>query len=156
MAKSRPTTVEEYLATLPAERREALGAVRQAIHRRLPKGYAEGMQYGMIAWFVPHAVYPPGYHCDPRQPLPFAGLAHRKGHMSLHLMGLYMDEARRAKFEAAWKKTGKRFDMGKACVRFRRLEDVPLEVVTDAIASMPVEAYVRRYEAAIPPGRRRT
>jgi hypothetical protein len=146
MAKSPPTTVEAYLKALPEDRRAVIRTVRDAINRRLPQGYAEGISYGMIGWSVPHSIYPAGYHCNPEQPLPFAGLASQKGHMSLHLMSVYGDPARRAAFEAAWKKTGKKLDMGAACVRFRSLEDLALDVVVDVLASIPVDEYVRRYE----------
>ncbi|MHC4065771.1 MAG: DUF1801 domain-containing protein, partial [Planctomycetota bacterium] len=84
--QSKAQTVNQYLAELPDDRREVLQAIRAVILKNLPKGYEEGMLYGAIAYFVPHSVYPPGYHCDPRQPLPFAGLASQKNHMSLSLM----------------------------------------------------------------------
>lgn len=86
-------TVEAYLAALPEARRAALSAVRAAIRRALPKGYAEGIQYGMIGWFVPHSIYPAGYHCDPKQPLPFASLASQKSHLAIYLFCTYLDDA---------------------------------------------------------------
>ena len=98
---SDAATVEEYLAGLPEERRAALEAVRQVILANLPEGYEETMQYGMIGYVVPHRIYPPGYHCDPKQPLPFAGLGSQNQHMSLYLMCVYGHGALRAEFEAA-------------------------------------------------------
>lgn len=149
MATTKPTSVSEYLASLPAERREALEAVREAINRNLPRGYEEGMQYGMIGWYVPHTVYPPGYHCNPTEPLPFAGLASQKNHMGLYLFGLYGNEEGVERFRREWEATGRKLDMGKACVRFRKLQDVPLEVLGAAVKRMPVKKFVEHYEGNI-------
>jgi hypothetical protein len=149
MASDAPTTVEAYLAALPEERRALVSALREAVNAHLPAGYAEGIQYGMIGWFVPHALFPAGYHCDPKQPLPFAGLASQKSSVSLHLMFLYGNAAETEAFVAAWKATGKKLDMGKACVRVKRLADVPLEVVGVAIARVPVATYIARYQATL-------
>ena len=149
MAADAPTTVDAYLAALPDERRALVSAIRDTLNAHLPEGYAEGIQYGMIGWFVPHALFPLGYHCDPKQPLPFVGLASQKSGVSLHLMFLYgNDEATRA-FVEAWTATGKKLDMGKACVRVKRLADVPLEVIGAAVARVPVSAYVARYQATL-------
>ncbi|RNC80729.1 MAG: DUF1801 domain-containing protein [Phycisphaera sp.] len=148
MAK-KPTTVAEYLKGLPEDRRKALEAVRRVIRKNLPRGYAEGIQYGMIGYFVPHGVYPDGYHCDPSQPLPFASIASQKNHMAVYLMCVYGDEAHKAWFVKAWKATGKKLDMGKSCVRFKKIEDVPLDVLGEAIARVPVRAYIEHYESAI-------
>ncbi|MFO0934291.1 MAG: DUF1801 domain-containing protein [Planctomycetota bacterium] len=146
-AAGRPATVEAYLAALPPDRRAAVAAVRDAVNRALPAGYEEGIAYGMIGWHVPHRLYPAGYHCDPKQPLPFAGLASQKGHMSLHLMAVYLDPPRRDAFVDAWKRTGKKLDMGAACVRFKAVDDLALDVITDAIAAIPVTTYVAAYDA---------
>jgi hypothetical protein len=144
--QSKAKTVEEYLASLPADRRAAISAVREVILANLDKDYEEGMSYGAIGYYVPHRVYPPGYHCDPRLPLPFAGLGSQKHYMSLGIMCNYGGSAEEKRFRAAWLKTGKKLDMGKCCVRFKRLEDVPLEVVGDAIRRMPAKEFVDRYE----------
>lgn len=144
-------TVDEYLAALPEDRRAALQSVRETIRANLGDGYAEGMQYGMIGYFVPHSVYPPGYHCDPRQPLPFAGLASQKNHMSLYLSCLYGSGEHEARFRREWAKTGKKLDMGKACIRFKKLEDLPLEVIGQAVARIPAQAFIAHYESAIKP-----
>jgi hypothetical protein len=147
---STPTTVNAYLAALPEDRRKAVSAVRAVIRKNLPKGYEEGIQYGMIGYFVPHAIYPAGYHANPKEPLPFAHLASQKSHMALYLMGVYGDAKLAAWFTGAWKKAGRKLDMGKACVRFKELADLPLDVVGEVIAKVPVEAFVKRYEASIP------
>ncbi|MEP0847662.1 MAG: DUF1801 domain-containing protein [Phycisphaerae bacterium] len=146
---SKAQTVEQYLAALPADRRAAIEAVRDVILTNLGKGYVECMQYGMIGYCVPHSVYPPGYHCDPRQPLPFAGLASQKNYMSLYLGCVYMDAKRSEWFRTAWTATGRKLDMGKACIRFRKLEDVPLEVVGQAVAGAPVDEFIAQYEAVL-------
>ena len=149
--QSKAKTVAKYLAELPADRRKALQAVREVVLKNLPKGYAEGMQYGMIGYFVPHSVYSPGYHCNPKQPLPFASIASQKNHMSIYLMGVYIDSDHEAWFREAWLKTGRRLDMGKSCVRFKKLEDVPLKVIGQAIKKVPVKKFIKYYESAVKP-----
>ena len=146
--QSRATTVSEYLQSLPADRRETIETVRQVILDNLPEGYEEGMQYGMIGYFVPHSIFPDGYHCDPRQPLPFVGLASQKHHVSLYLMAVYGSEGVQRWFRQAWTQAVGRLDMGKGCVRFRKLDDVPLEVVGEAVARFPVDVYVAQYQEA--------
>jgi Domain of unknown function (DU1801) len=147
--QSKATTVEQYLAELPADRREAISTIRKVILENLPKGYEEGMLYGMIGYYVPHSLYPPGYHCDPRQPLGYACLASQKNYMSLYLTCVYCDEADGGWFRDAWTKAGKKLDMGKSCVRFKTLDDVPLKVVGQAIKRMPVKKFIEFYESAI-------
>lgn len=147
--QSKAKTVAQYLAELPDDRRAVVEAVRQVILKHLPKGYEEGMQYGMIGYFVPHRLYPAGYHCDPRQPLPFAGLAAQKNHYALYLMCIYIDPEQLEKFQQAWIERGYKLDMGKACVRFKRLDQVPLDVVGAAIRRVPVKKFIAGYEAAV-------
>lgn len=144
---AKPATVTEYLGTLPEDRREDLEKIRAVILKNLPRGYEEGFQYGMIGYYVPHSVYPPGYHCDPRQPLPFASLSARKGYISLGLMSTYMDPKLDAWFRQAWAKSGKKLDMGKACVRIKKVDDAPLDVIGEAVRRVPAEAYIEKYEA---------
>src|SRR4051794_29973063 len=119
--QSKAATVQEYLAELPPDRREALQGVREVFLKHLDKDFEEGMAYGMIGYHVPYSVYPPGYHCPPKQPLPFAGLASQKNHMSVYLMCVYGDENQAKEFQKAWAKTGKKLDMGKSCIRFKKL-----------------------------------
>ena len=159
--QSTAATVDEYLASLSDDRRELVSVVRDVVRANVPVGVDERMQYGMIGWVVPHEVYPSGYHTDPEQPLPFAALASQKRYVSLYLMGLYCgcgsgveDETPDARwFRAAWTATGRKLDMGRSCVRFRRLEDVPLEVVAEAVGRIPVQTYVERYERSRTGGR---
>ncbi len=148
--QSKATTVAHYLAELPADRRTALEALRKVILKNLDTkgGFAEGMQYGMIGYHVPHRVYPAGYHCDPKQPLPFAGLASQKNYMSLYL-ACYSSPEEDKWFRTAWAKSGKKLDMGKCCIRFNSVNDIPLDVVGDAIRRWPVKRYIAHYESAM-------
>jgi Domain of unknown function (DU1801) len=145
---SHAKSVDEYLASLPGDRRDAISAVRDVILNNLPEGYEEGMQYGMIGYYVPHSLYPSGYHCDPSQPLNMASLGNQKNHMALYLMSVYGSEPIRAWFQDQWAKTGKKLDMGKACLRFKKVDDLALDVIGQAIARVPVEKYVAAYVAA--------
>jgi hypothetical protein len=154
--QSKATTVQQYLASLPEDRRLAIQAVRTAILKNLDKDYKEGMSYGMIGYFVPHSVFPAGYHCDPKQPLPFAGLASQKGHLSLYLMCLYNELGGKEGptlvkwFKDAWAKSGKpKLDMGKACIRFKKVDDIPLDVIGEVISMVPAKVYIDRYERAL-------
>ena len=144
--QSSAKTVKEYLASLPADRRAAIQAVRQTILDNLDPTYEEGMQYGMIGYYVPHSVYPAGYHCDPKQPLPFVCLASQKNYMSLYMGCVYGDHELARWFREAWAKTGKKLDMGKSCIRFKKLDDLPLDVVGEAIARMPYKKLIEFYE----------
>jgi uncharacterized protein YdhG (YjbR/CyaY superfamily) len=144
--QSKTKTVKEYLSLLPPERKAAIQAVREVILKNLPKGYEEIMQYGMIGYVVPHKVYPPGYHCDPKQPLPFIALASQKNHMAIYMMGIYMDKETESWFTKAYKASGKKLDVGKSCVRFKKLEDVTLEVIGQAVARKSVKEYIAVYE----------
>jgi hypothetical protein len=149
MIQSKATSVEAYLAELTQERRTALQAVREVILENLDDEFEEGMQYGMIGYYVPHSVYPPGYHCDPRQPLGFAHLASQKSHMALYLMCVYGDQNQRKWFEAAWKKAGKKLDMGKSCVRFKKIEDLALGVIGETIGQVTARKYAENCERAL-------
>jgi hypothetical protein len=147
--QSKATTIEAYLSELPEDRRQAIEAVRKVIRENLDADYEEGIQYGMIAYYVPHRVYPPGYHCDPKQPFPFAHLASQKNYMAIYLMCVYGDSDHARWFQQAWAKTGKKLDMGKACVRFKKLDDLALDVIGEAIRRVPAKKYIAHWEAAI-------
>ena len=141
--RSEATTVRQYLAELPADRRSAVEAVRQTILENLPEGYQEVMDWGMISYQVPLDVYPDTYN---DKPLMYAALASQKNHMAVYLSAIYADPRAREEFEAAYKATGKRYDVGKSCVRFKKLDDLPLDVIGDAIAATPVHTFIERYE----------
>jgi hypothetical protein len=154
--QSKATTVEAYLLSLPEDRRAAISAVRQVILKNLDASYEEGMQYGSIGYYVPHRVYPKGYRCDPKQALPFAHLASQKNYMSLYLMSVYggcgddsPGDQHARWFREAWARTGKKLDMGKACVRFKKLDDLPLDVIGEAIRRMPAAKYIAFCEASL-------
>ena len=156
--QSKATTVADYLKSLPDDRRDAVNAVRKVVRANLDKQYEEGIQYGMIGYYIPHKIFPAGYHCDPKQPLPFAALASQKNYLSLYLMGVYCGcgegpgnaETPDARwFRETWAKTGKKLDMGKACVRFKKVEDLALDVIGEAIKRVPAKIYIERYLATL-------
>ncbi|HAB19585.1 MAG TPA: DUF1801 domain-containing protein [Verrucomicrobiota bacterium] len=147
--QSKATTVQQYLAELPAVRRLAVESVRAVILKNLDPLFEEGMQYGMIGYYVPHRVYPSGYHCDPKQPLPFACLASQKNYMSIYLGCIYGPSENERWFRKAWAQTGKRLDIGKSCVRFRKLEDLALNVIGEAIRRVPAREFIQNYESVI-------
>lgn len=149
MVQSPATTVAEYLALLPPDRRASIEAVRRVILDNLDKDFEEGMLYGMIGYYVPHRVYPAGYHCDPRQPLMFAALASQKNYLSLYLMCVYGDAAQLKSFQNGWKKSGKKLDMGKPCVRFKSADDLPLDVVGQTIRRVSAAKYIEHCERAL-------
>lgn len=143
--KSDAATVEEYLAGLPEDRGQAIEAVRRVVLENLPDGYEECMAHGMIAWVVPLSRYPDTYN---GLPLQLAALASQKRHMALYLNNVYSDADTREWFTAAYASSGKRLDMGKSCVRFRRLDNLPLDVIGQAIARTSVDDFLAFYEAA--------
>ena len=141
--QSDADSVQAYLAELPEDRREIVEAVRAVILEHLPTGFEEGMQYGMIGYYVPLERYPVTYN---GQPLGVAALASQKRHLSLYLMGIYGDDGESSWFRERWAETGKKLDMGKSCVRFRRLDDLALDVVGEAIARTSVDDFIAVYE----------
>ena len=147
--QSKATTVEQYLAELPDDRRAAISAVRKVILKNLNKGYEEGMLYGAIGYYVPHSLYPAGYHCDPRQPLGFAALASQKNYMSLYMMPVYSDGATETTFRDEWIKTGKKLDMGKCCIRFKKVEDLALDLIGETIRHTSVKKWIEHYETVL-------
>jgi hypothetical protein len=141
--QSEAQSVEAYLAELPEDRREVVQAVRAVILDNLPAGFEEGMQYGMIGYYVPLERYPVTYN---GQPLGVAALASQQRHLSLYLMGIYGDDGESTWFRERWSRTGKKLDMGKSCVRFKRLDDLALDVVGEAIARTSVDDFIAVYE----------
>lgn len=145
MARSDATTVDEYLSELPDDRRAAIVAVRDVILANLPDGYEEVMRWGMITYEIPLARYPDTYNGEPLQ---YAALASQQRHMSVYLNGIYSDPGEESWFADAYRATGKKLDMGKSCVRFKRLDDLPLDLVGQAIARTGVDDYLAAYEAS--------
>lgn len=147
--QSIATTVEQYLAELSAERRSALAEVRAVILKNLDPVFEEGMQYGMIGYYVPHKVYPAGYHCDPKQPLPFVCLASQKNYMSVYLGSVYGNPENECWFQEAWAKTGKKLNMGKSCLRFKKLDDLALDVIGESIRRVSAKNFIKHYELVL-------
>ena len=143
MARSEAATVHEYLAELPSDRREAIAAVRSVVLDNLPAGYEEVMQSGMIGYVVPLSTLPKTYN---GQPLQYAALASQKNYMSLYLMNVYGNEQAEKSFAEGFRARGKKLNMGKSCVRFKRLDDLPLDVIGETIASTSVVEHIRVYE----------
>jgi len=141
--KSRAKTAEQYLRQLPTDRRKAISAVRKGILKNLPHGYEEFMNWGMITYAIPLKSYPNTYN---NQPLCYAALASQKNHMAVYLTNVYGDKPTERWFRQSYKAAGKRLDMGKSCVRFRKLEDLPLDVISKAVSRTSVKAYIRHYE----------
>ena len=145
MVSSKARTVEAYLRELPDDRRGVIAAVRTLVNRSLPKGYAETMSWGMISWEIPLARYPDTYN---KQPLGYVALAAQKNHYALYLMGVHADSQNEKDLRQAYARAGRKLDMGKCCLRFRKLDDLLAEEIGTIIASMPVDAYIAHYEAS--------
>ena len=145
---AKPTTVAGYLKGLPADRKAAIETIRKAIKKSLDENIEEGIQYGMVGYYVPHSVYPDGYHCDPKQPLPVASVASQKNHIGLYLFCVYTSEELQKWFVDAWKKSGKKLDMGKSCVRVKSVDDIPLDVLEALFKKVKAKAFIATYEKA--------
>ena len=143
MARSKAGSVEDYLEELPRQRREALQEVRKVVLDNLPAGYVETINWGVITYEIPLERFPDTYN---KRPLMYAALASQKNHMSLYLMCVYSHKESRVRFEEKFKASGKKLNMGKSCVRFKRVEDLPLDVVGEVIAGTSVDAYIRFYQ----------
>ena len=149
--KSNASTVEEYIAELSEERREAVTTVREVVLKNLPDGYEEIMDFGMIAYVVPLSVVPKTYN---GHPLMYAAIASEKSYVSVHLMNIYASPETQKWFVDSYKATGKRMNMGKSCVRFKKLDDLPLELIGEVVGKTPMEDWIAVYEASRRPRRR--
>ena len=147
--QSKSKTVTEYLNSLPEDRKKAMTKLRNAIKKNLPKGFEEVMSYGAMGWVVPHSLHPDGYHCDPKQPLPFLGLASQKNYISVYHMALY-DGPLLDWFKDQWgEHTKKKLDMGKCCIRFKKPEDIPFELIGDLAAKVTPQQWIDIYLKAL-------
>ncbi len=147
--QSKATTVEQYLAELPEDRKEAMTKLRLLINENIPDGFEERMSYGMIGWVVPHSLYPDGYHCDPKLPLAFMSLGSQKNYIVLHHMGLYGDKNLLDWFTKEYVVHSKsKLDMGKGCVRFKKPEQIPYTFIGELVRKISVEDWVITYETA--------
>jgi uncharacterized protein YdhG (YjbR/CyaY superfamily) len=145
--QSKATSPEDYLNELPEDRKAAINALRKVIKKHLPKGFKEEMSYGMIGYVVPHKLYPNGYHCDPKLPLPFMSIASQKNFIAVYHMGLYADEKLMKWFTDAYAKAvpGK-LDMGKSCLRFKKTEQIPFDLIGELAAKMTPQDWITLYE----------
>jgi uncharacterized protein YdhG (YjbR/CyaY superfamily) len=148
--QSKATTVGDYIKELPKERQEAMTKLRKEIKKNLPKGFKEGMGYGMMGYSVPHSLYPGGYHCDPKLPLPFMGLASQKHFIAVYHMGVYADPKLLKWFtdEYARAVVGK-LDMGKSCIRFKKLENIPYKLIGELASKLTPQQWIEKYEKIV-------
>jgi len=145
--QSKASTPEQYLNELPEDRKEGMRKLRDVIAANIPTGFQEGMGYGMPGWDVPHSIYPSGYHCDPKQPLPFVGYASQKNNISFYHMGLYSDPELLKWFVSEYPKhSSRKLDMGKSCVRFKKTEHIPYELIGELMTKMTPQDWIERYE----------
>lgn len=148
--RSEAKTAIEYLSSLPEERIVPMDKLYKAIKKNLPKGFAEGMGYGMLGWSVPHSLYPAGYHCDPAQPLPFLGIASQKNFIAIYHMGVYSDPKLLKWFTDEYPKHCKRkLDMGKSCIRLKYMDDIPYTLIGELASKMTPDEWITMYEKAL-------
>lgn len=147
--RSNAQTPKEYIDSLPEDRKPVMSAIRKAIKKNLPKGFKEVMSYGMLGWVVPHSLYSAGYHCDPKMPLPFINLASQKNHIAVYHMGFYGPLLEWLKSEWPDHSTRK-LDMGKCCLRFKKIDDIPVTLIGELCTRMTPQEWIRLYEKAKP------
>lgn len=147
---SSVNTPEEYMASLPEDRKEVMNKLRSISLKHLPKGFEEGMSYGMLTYVVPHKIYPKGYHVDPKQALPFISIASQKNFIALYHMGIYADQKLLKWFEAEYAKVSKtKLDMGKSCIRFKNPSTIPFDLIAELLGKVSVKEWIEVYEKGI-------
>lgn len=147
---SQATTPEQYIQELPEDRVEAIIKLRKVINDNLPKGFKETMSYGMIGYVVPHEIYPAGYHCTPNLPLPFMSFASQKNSVNFYHMGIYTNSELLKWFTSEYPKHCKqKLDMGKSCIRFKKLDQIPFQLIGELVKKVTVEEWITTYESAI-------
>jgi hypothetical protein len=148
--QSKAATPQEYLDTLPEDRKQAINELRKAILKNLPKGFSEVMAYGMLGYVIPHSLYPNGYHCDPKQPLPFINIASQKNFIAVYHMGMYSDKKLLDWFTKEYPKHSKtKLDMGKSCVRFKKLDQIPFQLMGELASKMTPKQWIEVYEGIL-------
>jgi len=146
----KASSPEDYINQVPIERQDILKKLRKTIKTNLPKGFEEGIQYGMIGYYVPHSIYPSGYHCTPNEPLPFMSFASQKNFIALYHMGIYIKNEIYDWFASEYPKHCKRkLDMGKSCIRFKNIEDIPFELIGELASKITVDEWVSYYESEL-------
>lgn len=147
--RSEAETVNEYLQSLPAERKEVVSKLRMVVRKNLPKGFEEVIGYGMIGYVVPFKLYPQGYHCNPETPLPFMGIASQKNFVAVYHMGIYADEKLSKWFQAEYSKLGiGKLDMGKSCIRFKKMDQIPYQLIGELSSKITTKDWINKYESA--------
>lgn len=150
MMKIKAESVEEYLENIPEERKPAMNKLRKIVKDNIPKGFEECLSYGMIGYVVPHIIYPDGYHCNTKLPLPFINIANQKNFIALYHMGIYADEVLMNWFVEEYPKHSKyKLDMGKSCIRFKKIDHIPYDLIESLIKKMKVKDWVSLYEENI-------
>ena len=145
--QSKASTPDQYFEQLPEDRQKAMNELRKVIKKYLPKGFTEGMGYGMVGYVVPHSLYPAGYHCDPKLPLPFMSLASQKNFIALYHMGLYANPKLLKWFTDEYaKQVPTKIDMGKGCVRFKKPEQIPFKLIGELAAKITPQEWIEQYE----------
>lgn len=145
--KIEATSPDDYLLQVPSDRKEALLKLREVILMNLPQGFSETMSYGMIGYVVPHSIYPSGYHCDPKLPLPFMAFASQKNFIALYHMGVYADNELMDWFTSEYPKVSKtKLDMGKSCIRFKKPDQIPFELIGQLVSKISVQQWVDTYD----------
>ena len=147
--QSKAETVADYLTTLPDERAEIMAALRSEIKKNLPKGFEETMQYGMISYVVPHKLYPAGYHCNPKEALPFMSLASQKNHIAIYHMAVYQGALHDWFVKEFKKHSSKKLDMGKSCIRFKKADDVPVKLFGELAKKVKPKEWIEMYEKSL-------
>ncbi len=146
--QSKATTADEYISQLPDDRKEAITQLRNEINSNIPEGFKEVMSYGMIGWVVPHSIYPDGYHCDPKLPLPFINIASQKNHIAVYHMGVYSDKNLMDWFTSEYANQSKvKLDMGKSCIRFKKPQNITYELIGELAEKMTVQQWIDTYES---------
>lgn len=141
--------IENYINKLPEDRKEVMQKLREVVNANLPEGFEETMSYNMPGWVVPKSIYPAGYHCKPNPPLPFLSIASQKSHIGFYHMGVYADEKLYKWFVEEYPKHAKRkLDMGKSCIRFKKMDDIPYELLGELVSKMTPQDWIERYEEA--------
>jgi uncharacterized protein YdhG (YjbR/CyaY superfamily) len=147
--QSKATSPQEYLDSLPSERKKAMSELRKEILKNLPKGFSEVMSYGMLGYVVPHSIYPDGYHCDPKQPLPFMCIASQKDFVAVYHMGVYANKRLMDWFTHEYAKQVKgKLDMGKSCIRFKKMDQIPYNLIGELASKITVKEWIDMYEKA--------
>ena len=147
--QSKALTPSDYIAELPEDRKKVMEQLRKTITDNLPEGFQEGMGYGMLGYAVPHSIYPKGYHCNPKDPLPFMGLASQKNFIAFYHMGVYADKNLYDWFLVEYGKRCKyKLDMGKSCVRFKKMDDIPYDLIAELVQKISVQDWIALYESA--------